>query len=124
MTSIEDLLLIIKEQSIKIDFLMKENAYLRRRIEDLEKPKKNSGNSSIPPSQDPYRKKKTESLREKSGKKRGGQPGHKGSTLEFSANPDVVETHIPEYCLNCGKELSDIQEEFAGSFQKKVFQTP
>jgi Transposase and inactivated derivatives len=117
MRRIEDLFLIIKEQSIKIEYLMRENAYLRRRIEELEKPKKNSGNSSTPPSQDPYRKKKTESLREKSGKKQGGQPGHKGTTLEFSANPDRVETHIPDYCQNCGRDLSDLQEEFAGSRQ-------
>ena len=39
---------------------------------------KNSGNSSIPPSKDESRPKKTQSLREDSGRKPGGQPGHCG----------------------------------------------
>ncbi|GHV80746.1 hypothetical protein AGMMS49944_25370 [Spirochaetia bacterium] len=48
---------------------------------------KNSKNSSIPPSADPNREKK---LKEKSGKKPGGQFGHKGSYLEPVKNPDHV----------------------------------
>ena len=47
----------------------------------------NSRNSSVPPSRDPNRKKK---VRQKSGKKVGGQPGHKGSTLQQIKNPDEV----------------------------------
>ena len=47
----------------------------------------NSQNSSIPPSKDPLRKK---GLREKSGKKPGGQEGHVGSTLGKEANPDII----------------------------------
>jgi len=40
--------------------------------------RKDSHNSSIPPSKDENRPKRTNSLREKSDKKVGGQPGHEG----------------------------------------------
>lgn len=46
----------------------------------LHRSPKNSGNSSVPPSKDEDRPKKTESLREESGRKPGGQQGHKGHT--------------------------------------------
>lgn len=48
----------------------------------------NSSNSSKPPSSDPNRKKKP---CKKTGKKPGGQKGHKGSRLEKVDNPDVIE---------------------------------
>ena len=47
---------------------------------------KNSQNSSLPPSRDPH--KRTKSLREKSGRKPGGQVGHKGATRELVEEPD------------------------------------
>jgi transposase len=48
----------------------------------------NSSNSSKPPSSDPNRKKKP---RKKTGKKPGGQKGHKGHRLEKVDNPDIIE---------------------------------
>jgi len=68
---------------------------------------KNSNNSSIPPSQDENRPKRNQSLRQKSGKKTGGQPGHKGSTLKISSSPDQIKKLIPSYCNNCGNDLDD-----------------
>ena len=50
----------------------------------------NSTNSSKPPSTDPNRRKHKKAAGEK--RKPGGQPGHKGSTLEQVENPDLVET--------------------------------
>ncbi|PVZ71653.1 IS66 family transposase [Pelagibaculum spongiae] len=47
----------------------------------------NSKNSSIPPSADPNREKKS---RAKSNKNPGGQPGHKGSNLSPVKDPDEV----------------------------------
>lgn len=68
---------------------------------------KDSSNSSKPPSSDGLGKKnKTTSLREKTGKKPGGQPGHTGRTLEQVSNPDIIKIHSPDNCQNCQTNLS------------------
>lgn len=74
---------------------------------------KNSSNSSRPPSTDLYKPKRSPvNLREKSGKKTGGQPGHIGSTLLFCTDePDEEVTHIPEICSDCGKSLKLVAPE-------------
>lgn len=70
---------------------------------------KNSSNSSKPPSTDGYRKEnQTKSLRKKSGKKPGGQKGHKGVTLEQVDNPDDTVLHQVQACGNCNASLKDI----------------
>jgi transposase len=64
----------IKEQSAQIESLTS-------RVKSLEsQANKNSNNSSKSPSSDGF-KKKTKSLRTKSGKNPGGQEGHEGTTL-------------------------------------------
>lgn len=93
--------------------LKKENADLRERLSKYEDPQppKNSGNSSVPPSKERMGdeiKRRTSSLRVKSGKKPGGQPGHEGSTRMMSPQPDETEDMQPNYCRECGRELSDI----------------
>ena len=90
----------LKISERKVVTLEKENRTL---IDKLHR--KNSRNSSIPPSKDGNRPAKNYSLREKSGKKVGGQPGHKGTTLQFSDHPNQVIEHLPECCDNCGQEL-------------------
>jgi transposase len=52
--------------------------------------RKNSSNSSLPSSSDPFRVRRTESIRESTGKKPGGQSGHKGETLEMHAEPTLL----------------------------------
>jgi len=108
--SIEFLIAHIKELENVIIQLKEENAWLRAKLERYEHPK-NSRNSSVPPSKDENRVQRNKSLRLKSGKKVGGQPGHEGTTLEMNTNPDKTEEHIPIYCNQCGKDLIAIAEE-------------
>ena len=58
--------------------------------------RKDSSTSDKPPSTDAYKKPKPQSLREKSGKKPGGQRGHAGHTLSLFPNP----TRIVDITLN------------------------
>src|SRR5450759_2327082 len=61
------------------------------RIKQLEgQAAKDSHNSSKPPSTNGFKepRRKTQSLRERSGKKSGGQPGHPGNTLMLLEQAD------------------------------------
>ena len=90
----------VKQLSTHVSELKKENEKLRNKIH-----RKNSRNSSIPPSQDPNRKRTNYSLREKSGKKVGGQERHTGHNLKMVRVPNNTITHIPQTCQKCGARL-------------------
>ena len=94
----------------KIARLELENAWLRDRIGELERRLGlNSRNSGQPPSSDglkkPVGERRTQSLRGKTGRKPGGQAGHKGQTLCRVETPDRVKTHVPSVCQGCGASL-------------------
>src|SRR5215831_19045809 len=81
--------------------LREQNVVLLTRVQDLEaRLAKDSHNSSQPPSSDGLRR-KTKSLRQQSGKKPGGQLGHRGETLRLQATPDVVVEQRPAVCRHC-----------------------
>jgi transposase len=110
MVSKEELRKLDKEELVDLvyDLLIKVDA-LTRLVEDLQeeikrlKTPKNSGNSSLPPAQDLFRY-KNQSLRGRSDKKTGGQPGHKGETLRMSPAVDKIVVHTPDaQCPRCGK---------------------
>src|SRR4051812_9246538 len=65
-----------------------------------------SRNSSKPPSSDGLNKPAPKSLRGRSGRKPGGQPGREGRTLRQVAVPDEVVVHEPGACAGCGSALS------------------
>ena len=102
---------LLKENMARADEqaneLRQEIAALRKEVDEKQAiidaltHKKNSANSSTPPSAERFKKNKTESLREASGKKPGGQPGHKGNGLKIDRKPDEVREHLPERCQNC-----------------------
>jgi len=101
----------------------KEVNRLKRENQDLtsdlaaSKHKKDSSNSSMPPSSDMGKPKRTRSLRKSSGRKPGGQPGHKGTTLKMTEAPDVYEDHMPSICEHCGNSLLEVPANFAGRRQ-------
>lgn len=94
---------VIRLESIIVTLLDK--------IEELTH-RKNSRNSSVPPSKDENRPLKNQSLRTRSGKKAGGQSGHEGTTLKMAEDPDQIIDHTPDFCTCCGKDLSNAPEEF------------
>ena len=93
------------EQLVEKQWLLIEQ--LQARIIELEKrTKKNSGNSSKPPSSDGLSKPpRTSSLRENGKNKSGGQPGHKGETLKQVETPDIIKKHILTTCPGCHHSL-------------------
>jgi transposase len=64
-------------------------------------------NSSEPPSSEGLAKPaaRPRSLRKRSGRKPGGQDGHKGTTLAQVARPDREVRHEPDCCGRCGAGL-------------------
>ncbi|MEA2173836.1 MAG: transposase [Blastocatellia bacterium] len=70
---------------------------------------KDSHNSSRPPSTDPVWRKRTKSLRVRSGKLSGGQAGHRGERRPLTAHPDRIVEHRPEHCRSCQAALTEAQ---------------
>src|SRR5216683_477053 len=78
---------------------------LQERIKTLERQQaKDSHNSSLPPSSDRFVR-APKSLRTKSGKKPGGQPGHRGHHLRQVQTPDEVLIHPVLCCEHCQQDL-------------------
>jgi transposase len=86
-------------------------AALLKRVQELEarlaNASKDSHTSHKPPSSDPLGRKRPRSQRRKSGKKPGGQLGHRGETLRLVATPDEVVEHRPAVCTECQTPLDE-----------------
>lgn len=101
---------IIKEQNQKIE-------ELEKKIKELQK---DSSNSSKPPSSDMQRPNhKNQSLRKKSGKKPGGQKGHKGYSRLQTENPEKIVRCEPAKCECCGKSLEKQRGEIIEKRQER-----
>jgi transposase len=110
-------LLVLQSQKIKsleekvellLDLLQKKNV------------KKDSHNSSLPPSSDLFSKNK--SLRPISTRPNGGQVGHKGSTLGMSETPDKIIDLKSDFCSVCGQSLTG--ELFTLKAKRQVIEIP
>ena len=62
------------------------------------------------------------SLRGKSGRKPGGQPGHPGRVLSLVDDPDETVTHVPPCCAGCGAGLDNAP--IAKVVRRQVFDLP
>jgi transposase len=105
--------------------LREELAQAQERIAELEERlRQTSRNSSVPPSADGLAKPppRSRSLRKKSGRKPGGQDGHRGQTLAQVAKADREERHEPGWCSRCGAGLAG--RLVTGIERRQVFDLP
>lgn len=103
--------------------LRQENAVLRAENVDLRaRLGQDSSNSSKPPSADGLGKPAPKSLRGRSGRRPGGQPGHEGRTLRQVSDPHVRIVHEPAGCGSCGDDLDGAVQ--AGVAVRQVFDLP
>ena len=107
---VQNLMDQLKNSNEQIALLSEQVEALTKLVEELrqvikeqnEKLNKNSRNSSKPPSSDGLKKPTVKSNREPSGKKPGGQEGHKGSGLKQVKADRIDEiNHRPSTCEGC-----------------------
>ena len=103
---------------LKIPELIKTIETLQEQIRFLRNGK-NSGTSHTPPSHQIGRP-NAKSLRDKTDRKSGGQPGHEGTTLQIKAVPDEIIDYLPQYCNDCGKDLHQASPIFEQSRQEVI----
>jgi hypothetical protein len=99
-----------------IEALEAENAELRRRLGRTPR------NSNMPPSAHGLDKPAPKSLRDRSGRRAGGQDGHRGQTLRQVNVPDETVRHEPLACAGCGDGLADAA--VVAVTRREVFEIP
>lgn len=93
-----------KQLEAQAKLLEEQSAYIKellQKIDELTGGPKDSHNSSKPPSSDGYSKPAPKSLKKPSGKKQGGQKGHKGHGLKIEQEPTEIIKHYPSTCSGC-----------------------
>lgn len=90
----------------EVDRLRWDNEELRRDNEELRaRLGQNSSNSSNPPSSDSPAQREARPGKPPSGRRRGGQPGHKGSRRQLLIPTKPTVDCYPVSCRRCGEEL-------------------
>jgi len=115
-----DLVEVLLTRVQQLESLVQEQAATIQSLQD--QLAKNSGNSGKPPSSDGLKKSRTRSLRQKTGRKPGGQKGHQGHTLKMRDDPEHMEPHRLDQCPQCQTDLSSISA--SGYTQRQVFDIP
>ena len=110
----------------KLRRLLGKVSALRRQVKELKaRLALNSTNSSKPPSSDGLAKPAPKSLRTRTGRRPGGQPGHPGQTLQPVVRPDHEIVHRLERCT-CGAchGCSLREAPVLGHEKRQVFELP
>jgi transposase len=110
---VAELVAVVAEQAALIGELRAEVAALRRQAG------RDSSNSSRPPSQDGPAAKagQREARRARPGRAQGGQKGHPGASLAWTARPDETLAVEPGMCGGCGADLAGAPGRVASSVQ-------
>ena len=111
--------------------LRAENAALRKRIEELERQvNRNSGNSSMAPSQEEplsraERRRRARAAYKRSMRQTGGQPGHQGKARELVGSDRVNRRfeHLPEWC-GCGHVFGGGEERVGDPVVHQQYELP
>lgn len=104
---------LVKQLLSRIEALEQENAQLKSQLHQ------DSHNSHRPPSSEGLSKKPA--LPKVTKGKQGGQPGHRGKTLQMRSTPDVVYPLQAEAC-SCGASLAGAAQQLEE--QRQVFDLP
>jgi transposase len=123
MPSTVELLEQLGRRDALIEDLLGQLATAQEQIAELKRRLgQNSSNSSMPPSSDGLAKPAPKSLRGRSGRRPGGQPGHEGRTLSLVDDPDETVRHEPAVCASCGDGLADAPQ--VGVTRRQVVDIP
>ncbi|HET9919202.1 MAG TPA: DUF6444 domain-containing protein [Ktedonobacteraceae bacterium] len=103
---------VLREEKATLQALVAQLLPLKEQVEQLSNQvkqlesrlAKDSHNSHLPPSSDRFHR-RPKSLRQKSEKKAGAQPGHEGNTLFLSPTPDQIVVHEVSICQFCQADL-------------------
>lgn len=102
-----------------IAIIIKQAETINQFQQEIQNFKKDSSNSSKPPSTDIGNKPKRKFFsRKKSNRKKGGQNGHQGNTRKQTDNPDKIISCKPDNCCNCGHDFTDIEGTVIGKRQQ------
>jgi len=120
----EELLAVVAARAWLIEEQAAALAQQAARIAELERRLgRNSRNSSVPPSQEGLDKPPPRSMRGRSGRKAGKQPGAPGAGLAQVAVPDREVPHFPSCCGRCALPLG--RDVVAGDVvRRQVFDVP
>jgi len=112
----------LSEQNALIQHHGEQMSSLSEQVKNLwDRQASDSHNSHLPPSSDRFGR-KPKSLRTKSEKKSGGQPGHPGSSLQFSSTPDEITQLQVDRCEACQHDLQAVAA--CGKERRQVVDVP
>lgn len=114
------IILTLQQQARQFQQMADEQAAVIRSLRD--QLAKNSRNSGKPPGSDGLKKPRTRNLRRKTGRRSGGQKGHKGHTLQMIEQPDHIRVSEVSTCPHCATDLQAVEP--CGCERRQVFDVP